>query len=102
MPMKPHSFLARKSLGQPHYLLVALAAAFLIALAPLGAYKAIQSNSNNIDQWLPQAREAIADLDWFREQFDGDQYVLVSWDGCTLTESAKLQRVARSLLPDET
>ena len=100
MPTKQPSFLARHTLGQPNYLLIALAAAFLIALAPRGAFKAIQSNSNNLDAWLPAAHQEIVDLHWFREQFDGDQFVLVSWDGCTLAEAGKLQRIARTLAPE--
>jgi uncharacterized protein len=99
MPMKQASFLARHTLGQPNYLLIALAAVFVIALAPRGAFKAIQSNSNNLDAWLPAAHKEVVDLNWFREQFDGDQFVLVSWDGCTLAEAGKLQRVARRLVP---
>jgi uncharacterized protein len=97
MPMKQSSFLARHTLGLPNYLLIAMAAAFVIALAPRGAFKAVQSNSNNLDAWLPAAHKEVVDLDWFREQFDGDQFVLVSWDGCTLAEAGKLQRVARRL-----
>ena len=100
MPTMQPSFLARKTLGQPNYLLIALAAVFVVALAPRGAFKAIRSNSNNLDAWLPAAHEEIADLNWFREQFDGDQFVLVSWDGCTLAEAGKLQRVARKLAPE--
>jgi uncharacterized protein len=101
MPTNQPSFLARRTLGQPNYLLVALLAAFLIALTPYGAYQAFQSNSNNLDAQLKGAEPAIRDLDWFREQFQGDQFVLVSWDGCTLAEAGKLQRVARKLAPEE-
>ncbi|MBA3483708.1 MAG: hypothetical protein H0T51_18015 [Pirellulales bacterium] len=97
--MKQSSFLARHTLGLPNYLLIAMAAAFVIALAPRGAFKAVQSNSNNLDAWLPAGHKEVVDLNWFREQFDGDQFVLVSWDGCTLAEAGKLQRVARKLAP---
>ncbi|HEX6963713.1 MAG TPA: MMPL family transporter, partial [Lacipirellula sp.] len=87
--------------GQPHYLLVALAAAFLFALTPWGAYRAVQNSSNNLDAQLPATHAEIADLEWFREQFDGDQFVLVSWDGCTLAEAGRLSRVARRLAPND-
>src|SRR5688572_16974279 len=97
MPTNQESFLARRTLGQPNYLLVAVIAAFLIALTPIGAYRALRSNSNNLDAELPATHAEIVDLEWFREQFDGDQFVLVSWDGCTLSEAGRLQRVARTL-----
>src|SRR5690606_16890746 len=38
-----------------------------------------------------------ADQRWFNEQFDGGQMVLVSWDDCTLGNSAKLAALARRL-----
>jgi hypothetical protein len=36
MPTNHPAFLARRTIGQPNYLLIALAAVFLIALAPRG------------------------------------------------------------------
>jgi predicted RND superfamily exporter protein len=100
MPTNKEPFLTRRTLGQPNYLVVALAAAFLIALTPLGAYRALQGSSNNLDAALPATHAEIVDLEWFREQFDGDQFVMVSWDGCTLAEAPRLQRVARELAPE--
>jgi hypothetical protein len=101
MPTNQQPFLARRTGGHPNYLLVALAAAFLFALTPWGAYRTIRSNSNNLDAQLPASHAEIADLEWFREQFDGDQFVLVSWDGCTLAEAGRLSRVARRLAPND-
>jgi len=97
-PMKQPTFLARKTFSQPNYLLAAMAAAFVIALAPLGAYKAVRTASNSVDEWLPSSHTRVQDLRWFRDQFGGDQFVLVSWDGCTLAQAGKLQRVARRLI----
>ncbi|MBA4106323.1 MAG: hypothetical protein C0485_11240 [Pirellula sp.] len=97
MPTKQSSFLARKTLGPPNYLLVAMATLFMLAMAPLGARKAIQRQSNQIESWLPASHGVALDDRWFSEQFDGQQFVLVSWDECTLGKPAKLATLARKL-----
>jgi predicted RND superfamily exporter protein len=101
MPMTQPSFLARKSLGQPNYLLIALAAAFVLALTPLAAWRTIQGNANRPVTWLPNSVEAVADLQWLGEQFDGPQRLAVSWDGCTFRETEKLRALARKLAAAE-
>lgn len=97
MPMKPPSFLARTTLGLPNYLLIAMATLFFAAMAPLGARKALDGRSNRVESWLPAANGVAADQRWFNEQFDGDQFILVSWDDCTLGKPAKLASLARKL-----
>ncbi len=74
-------------------------AAFLLALMPRGARKAIESNTNKAEDWLPPGYAESVDLRWFREHFIGEQFALVSWDGCTLGDTEKLEKLSRSLLP---
>jgi len=95
--MDKPSFLARKSLGQPRYLLLAMAVAFVAALIPYGARMAIDSSGNRAEDWLPIHYAESQDLAWFRENFLGEQFVLVSWDGCTLGSSEKLELLAKKL-----
>jgi len=95
------SFLGRRTFGQPNYFLLALAAAFLIALIPRGARKAIESNTNKAEDWLPPNYAESLDLRWFRDHFIGEQFALVSWDGCTLGDTEKLNRLVRRLVPRE-
>jgi predicted RND superfamily exporter protein len=97
MPTKQPSFLARTTLGPPNYLLVAMATLFMLAMAPLGARKAVQRQANQIDSWLPPSNGAVVDDRWLSEQFDGQQFVLASWDECTLGKPAKLATLARKL-----
>lgn len=93
------SFLARKTFGQPNYFLLALAAAFLIALLPRGARRAIEGNTNKAEDWLPPNYSESIDLRWFRDHFIGEQFALISWDGCTLGNTEKLDQLARKLIP---
>jgi len=99
--MKQPSFLARKTLGQPNYFLLAMAVAFIVALLPRGARRALESNTNKAEDWLPPNYSESIDLAWFRNYFFGEQFALVSWDGCTLGEDEKLHRLARRLVPSE-
>jgi len=99
--MKQPSFLARKTLGQPNYFLLAMLAAFLLALVPRGARKAIESNTNKAEDWLPPGYAESVDLRWFRDHFLGEQFALISWDDCTLGNTEKLEKLARSLKPSK-
>ncbi|BBO31426.1 MMPL family transporter [Lacipirellula parvula] len=97
MPTKQPSFLARTTLGPPNYLLVAMATIFMLAMAPLGAWLAAQRTSNQAHTWLA-ASHGVAKLDReFRDQFEAQQFVLVSWDDCTLGKPGKLATLARKL-----
>lgn len=98
--MKQASFLARRTWGQPNYLLLALATAFLVALAPIGVQRAVKNSANRPDEWLPASTAAVKDLQWFRDQVAGERLVLVSWDGCTLNDSEQLRRLAKQLTPE--
>ncbi len=97
--MSQNSFLSRKTLGQPNYFLLALAFAFLAALIPRGVRMALESNTNKAEDWLPPNYSESIDLQWFRDYFFGEQFALVSWDGCTLGNREKLDHLARVLVP---
>ena len=100
--MKQPSFLARKTLlGQPNYFWLAMMATFMLALMPRGARRAIEGNTNKAEDWLPPGYAESIDLRWFRDHFIGEQFALVSWDGCTLGDTEKLDKLARSLVPSE-
>ncbi|HYO26436.1 MAG TPA: hypothetical protein VEQ85_15955, partial [Lacipirellulaceae bacterium] len=97
--MTKPSFLARTTLGQPRYLLLALACVFVLALAPRGAYRALEGATASADAWLPESYGEVQDLAWFRDHFRGEQFALVSWDGCTLGNSEHLELLAKKLAP---
>lgn len=75
-----------------------------------GAYRALRSNTNKVADWLPKTYVETGDLRWFREHFVGDQFVIVSWEGCRLgddpreenaaPDDPRIERLARLLIPD--
>lgn len=91
------TFLDRRPLGIPNYLAVALVAVTLVALVPRGARLALESNTNQVEDWLPATYSESVDLAWFRNHFGGEGFVLASWDGCTLGSSEQLRLLAGKL-----
>ena len=78
------SFFARFSLP------ILMAFAFAAPLLIQGAQKAVKSNSNKVQDWLPKTFRETTELRWFRQHFIADQFVLISWDGCTLGDNPEL------------
>ncbi|MBI2480449.1 MAG: MMPL family transporter, partial [Planctomycetia bacterium] len=76
-----------------------------------GAGKAVSSNSNKVEDWLPAGFKETGELGWFRERFVGDQFVIVSWEGCQLGDrrprdgsgdDPRIEQLALLLVPDGT
>lgn len=86
-----------------HWLIVIL---FLIVapFAAIGARKANESANNNIEQWLPSNFDESVIHKWFLGHFGSDEFVLVSWKGCTLDDE-RLPKFAaaarRHMIPED-
>lgn len=52
-----------------------------------GAARAVQSNNNQVGDWLPAAFRETEQLNWYRQHFASDQFVVLSWDGCKIDGS---------------
>lgn len=83
-----------------YYLLILAGFIFLTPVMLAGTRRAIQSNNNDVKAWLPEGYPETADLHWFQEHFGGDEFVLVSWKGCTL-DDPRLDLLVRKLLDPE-
>ncbi len=59
-----------------------------------GARKALLSNRNDVKEWLPSNFQETKDLKWFQEHFPSEEFVLVSWEGCTLDDPRVEQLIA--------
>lgn len=79
---------------------IILVAIFFFPFAGLGARRALMTNRNDVKQWLPDTYEETQIYARFQQFFPGEEFVLVSWEGCTLTDH-RLPLLARKLLlPD--
>jgi predicted RND superfamily exporter protein len=92
LPAGKESFYAR------HSLKILFVVVFLLPLAIVGAMMAKTRNRNDVRNWLPIEYEETKVYRAFREQFQGEEFVLVSWEGCTLSDR-RLELLARKLVP---
>ncbi|REJ67522.1 MAG: hypothetical protein DWQ31_10910 [Planctomycetota bacterium] len=79
---------------------ILLVAVFVLPIVARGARQAVENTTNDVKKWLPEGFEETRVLDWFREHFLGEQFVLVSWKGCTL-DDPRLETLAKKLVPAE-
>jgi uncharacterized protein len=71
---------------------------FLLPLVVVGAIKAKGNNRNDVKGWLPLEYPETQVYRFFRRNFQGEEFVLISWDGCTMADP-RLELMARKLLP---
>ncbi|MFM8634796.1 MAG: efflux RND transporter permease subunit [Planctomycetia bacterium] len=71
---------------------------FLLPLVVVGAIKAKGNNRNDVKGWLPLEYPETQTYRFFRRNFQGEEFILVSWEGCTMADP-RLEMLARKLLP---
>jgi hypothetical protein len=83
---------------------ITLLIVFLSPFILRGTRKALESNRNDIRDWLPSHFPQTAEHQWFRNHFPHEQFVLCSWEGCTLSDQddPRLELLARKLVPETT
>ncbi|MBN2477399.1 MAG: MMPL family transporter [Pirellulales bacterium] len=91
------SFFERRSFA------ILVVAVFLMPFLLRGTRLALQSNRNDVKNWLPTHFEQTQTHRWFQEHFPLESFVLVSWTGatpndpgCTLHDP-RLEMLARKL-----
>jgi hypothetical protein len=87
-----HSFYSRYGLT------ILFIAFFLLPLAAAGARRALLSNKNDVKQWLPERYQETQVYKDFQKHFEGEEFILASWEGCTL-DDPRLPLFASKLAP---
>jgi predicted RND superfamily exporter protein len=64
----------------------------------IGAFRALKSNKNEVADWLPEQYAETTTFKWFRKHFANEQFILASWDGCTLDDQ-RLRLMTAKLVP---
>ena len=65
-----------------HALLVLVVVFFFVPFALRGARLAVQNMKNDVKDWLPADFPETAELEWFGQHFLGEQFIVISWEGC--------------------
>lgn len=81
-------------------LLLLMAVAFLMPWMWIGTKRGVRNNKNDVKSWLPAGYEETTTYKWYRQRFESDMFVLVSWEGCTLDDE-RLPFIVRKLVPPE-
>ena len=77
---------------------VIMVVVFCLPIMTRGARKALTSNDNNVHDWLPAEYQETRDFDWFQKRFENETFILISWEGATLTDP-HLELLAQKLVP---
>lgn len=74
-------------------------------MVPQAAFRALRSNSNKAEDWLPSSYTESSDLSWFRDHFSSGSFLLCTWPGCTLGNTDQLDslvgKLSKHLVPEE-
>lgn len=85
-------------------LLVICIVCFLGPFALRGARMSMQRMTNRIKDWLPSDFAETADLEWFGRHFMGEQFVIVTWPGCSEDDpryQKLVDRIQHQIAPPE-
>ncbi|MCE9629469.1 MAG: MMPL family transporter [Planctomycetia bacterium] len=88
----------RSNFYQRHSIGIMAVLVFLMPLVVVGAIKAKSNNRNDVKGWLPAEYPETRTYRFFRQNFQGEEFILVSWEGCTMADP-RLEMLARKLLP---
>jgi len=83
---------------QRHSVWILAVLIFMLPLVVVGAIKAKGNNRNDVKGWLPLEYPETQTYRFFRKNFQGEEFILVSWDGCTMADP-RLELLAQKLLP---
>ena len=86
------------NLYQRHSVAILAVLVFLLPLVLVGAIKAKGNNRNDVKGWLPLEYPETKTYRFFRQNFQGEEFILISWDGCTMADP-RLNLLADKLLP---
>ncbi len=68
---------------------------FILPFVIRGARQGVDTMENKVADWLPADFPETTELRWFRQHFVGDQFVVVSWDGCYENDQTFIDLVRR-------
>ena len=84
------TFFARRSL------LILMILMFSLSFIWMGTRRALQANRNDVKKWLPDGFPETDAHAWFENHFPDEQFILASWEGCTLGDP-RLAKMAENI-----
>ena len=88
----------KKTFYQKYALLILALISFSLPIIGTGVKRALESVRNNMKEWLPPGSVEAERHTWFQQNFPMEQFVLMSWEDCTLNDP-RLDVMKHRLLP---
>ncbi len=87
---------------------IILVVVFMLSFIWLGTRLTLQSNSNNVEDWLPETNKETQVYKWFEKNFPAESFVVISWEDCKIAnfpgvknDEDKIELFARRLVPGQ-
>lgn len=81
-------------------LIIAAITVFFWPIVGVGALRALKSNHNDVEDWLPASYPETKSFHWFSKHFAGEEFVLASWDGISFDDQ-RIRLMAEKIVPAE-
>ncbi len=88
----------KKTFYEKYALLILVVMTFTLPIMAVGVKRTLENVRNNIKEWLPEGTPESALHTWFQQNFPNEQFILMSWDGCTLNDP-RLDVMRHRLMP---
>ncbi len=99
-PARPAAKFGSSSFFIRHGLMIVAIGVFLWPIIGRLAIISVRSNKNDTKDWLPAKYEETKQFKWFLNHFAGEEFALVSWDGCNLADE-RLKLFVEKIVPAE-
>lgn len=74
---------------------------WLLPVIGILGLSALSTARNDVRDWLPERYEQTQDYKRFQAAFGNDEFIVISWDGCTLDDE-RIDRLSLLLAPKNT
>lgn len=74
---------------------------WLLPVIGILGLSALSTARNDVRDWLPERYEQTQDYKRFQAAFGNDEFIVISWDGCTLDDE-RIDRLSLLLAPNDT
>lgn len=88
----------KKTFYEKYALLILVMMTFTLPIMAVGVKRTLENVRNNIKEWLPEGTPESVCHTWFQKNFPNEQFILMSWEGCTLNDP-RLEVMHHRLLP---
>ena len=88
----------KKTFYEKYALLILVIITFTLPIIGIGVKRTLENVRNNMKEWLPEGTPESVLHTWFQENFPNEQFILMSWEGCTLNDP-RMEVLRERLLP---